>query len=322
MVIAKFGGTSVGTPEAVARACAIVADQRQQTVVVVSALGGITDDLLAAARHAARQDRRAASGVTDDLRRRHDAVVDRLAAPDDRETARAELEAIWARLDALLRRAEAERDCPSARTDAILASGELASSRLIGHALRGAGVAAAWVDARHVLVTDASFGRAVPDLPATRRNAVRIFGPLLAAGRVPVVGGFVGATPAGETTTIGRGGSDWSAAIFGACLEASEIQIWTDVDGVYSADPRTDSRARRFARLTFHEAERLARAGAKVLHPETIAPARAAGIPVRVLSSFDPAAPGTVISEPGAFPAIPALAWPLVHGVGGREVTA
>jgi len=324
MVITKFGGTSVGTVEALVRVSAIVKRQRNPPVVVASALGGVTDALLAAAAHASRRQRREADAVVSDLRRRHQTILASLTGPAARDAATSELEAVWARLQALLRRAEAEGGCSPSRQDAIVSTGELASSRVIVDVLRHAGVPAVWVDARRIIVTDAAHTEAAPDLDATRQNARRVIAPLLAARRVPVLGGFIGSTPGGATTTLGRGGSDWSASILGACLEAREIQIWTDVDGVYSGDPRRDGRARFYDTLSFREAERLARAGAKVLHPATTAPAEAAGIPIRVLNTFNPDGSGTLISGDGggAQRATAGLAWPLVVDFGGRGVTA
>jgi len=324
MVIAKFGGTSVGSPEALDRVRAIVKQRRTSPVVVVSATSGVTDALLAAAAQASRRRRTDAETIVADLRRRHASVLETLAGPSARDAATAELETLWARLQALLRRTEAEGACAPNRQDAIVSTGELASSRVLVDVLRHGGVPAVWVDARRIVVTDDAHTAAVPDVEATGLNARRTIATILAARRVPVLGGFIGATPGGATTTLGRGGSDWSASLLGACLGAREIQIWTDVDGVYSADPRRDARARVFERLSFREAEQLARAGAKVLHPETIAPAEAAGIPVRVLNTFNPGGPGTLITGEGAgaHRAVSSVTWPLLAGVRGREATA
>ena len=155
------------------------------------------------------------------------------------------------------------------------------------------------IDARDVLVTDGEHGAAVPDMTATRARTQERMGGALKAGRVPVVGGFVGATPQGTTTTLGRGGSDYSAAIFGACLDVDEIQIWTDVDGMLTADPRVVPKPKLVPQLSFAEASELAYFGAKVLHPSTILPAVAQNIPVRILNSRNPANPGTLITAKG-----------------------
>jgi aspartate kinase len=166
--------------------------------------------------------------------------------------------------------------------------------------LANAGIASQWCDARGVIRTDARHGCASPDLAATADAVTRLVRPALALNRVVVLGGFVGSGPAGETTTLGRGGSDYSAAIVGACLQADEIEIWTDVDGVLSADPRVVADARVLPALSYEDAYALATFGAKVLHPKTIEPAAALGIPVVVRNSRRPAEPGTRIDAHGA----------------------
>ena len=166
--------------------------------------------------------------------------------------------------------------------------GELASSRIVAAALASVKIPAVWIDARAVLVTDAEHTGAVPDMDATCARSRDLIGAELAAGRVPVLGGFIGATEGGVTTTLGRGGSDYSAAIFGACLDMDEIQIWTDVDGMLTADPRVVAEPRLVPQLSFAEASELAYFGAKVLHHSTILPAVAKNIPVRILNSRRP----------------------------------
>src|SRR5204862_4046443 len=161
------------------------------------------------------------------------------------------------------------------------------------------GIPAMWVDARQVAVTDAEHTAAVPDLEATRDRAREVLGRASAAGQVAVLGGFIGATPRGVTTTLGRGGSDYSAAIVGAAVDAREIQIWTDVDGMLTADPRIVESPRLVRRLSFAEASELAYFGAKVLHPSTILPAVAKNIPVRILNSRRPEVAGTMITGEG-----------------------
>ena len=180
--------------------------------------------------------------------------------------------------------------------DAIVAFGELASSRIVAAAQEDAGIPARFVDARKVLVTDAAHGAAQPDRPATEERLGSLVRPLVDGGVVPVLGGFIGSTAGGLTTTLGRGGSDYSAALFGAALAAEEIQIWTDVDGMLTADPRVVGAPRVVPRLSFDEASELAYFGAKVLHPSTILPAVGLGIPVRILNSHRPEAKGTLIT--------------------------
>ena len=183
---------------------------------------------------------------------------------------------------------EKSRAASPSMLNRLAASGELLSSRIVAAALAGAGLSAAWVDARRVIVTDDVHTRAVPQMEATGQSVGRELAPYLERGYLPVVGGFVGATPDGRTTTLGRGGSDYSAAVIGACLGAREIQIWTDVDGMLTADPRLVEGPRVVSHLSFAQAYELAYYGAKVLHPGTIEPAVAHDIPVRVLNSSGP----------------------------------
>jgi aspartate kinase len=183
--------------------------------------------------------------------------------------------------------------------DAVVAAGEVASSRIVAAALNDHRLPSGWVDARRVLVTDSEHGAAAPDTNGTTERARELIAPLVAAGKVPVTGGFIGATANGITTTLGRGGSDYSAAIFGAALDVEEIQIWTDVDGMLTADPRIVPQPRVVPQLSFAEASELAYFGAKVLHPSTILPAVSKNIPVRILNSRRPENPGTMITAAG-----------------------
>jgi aspartate kinase len=188
---------------------------------------------------------------------------------------------------------------PRAR-DEVAAAGELWSSRLLAALLNDCGIPATWIDAREIVRTDSLHGGAAADLEATREAAARLLAPLVAGGTVPVLGGFIGADPHGATTTLGRGGSDCSAAVVGASLDAAEIQIWTDVDGVLTADPRVVPHARLVPRLSYGEAHDLAAFGAKVLHPGTIQPAIDRNIPVLVRNSHRPAAQGTLVTTAGS----------------------
>ena len=180
--------------------------------------------------------------------------------------------------------------------DALAATGEILSSRIVAAALTAHGLRAEWIDARRAVVTDGEHTVAAPQFPETTSALMAHVDPPLAAGRIAVLGGFVGATREGVTTTLGRGGSDYSAAIIGACLGASEIQIWTDVDGMLTADPRIVPNPYVVPHLSFAEASELAYFGAKVLHPATIQPAVARNIPVRILNSQRPHARGTLIT--------------------------
>jgi len=296
-VIMKFGGTSVKDAEAVARLVRIVAGEPRPRLVVVSALAGVTDALLAAARLAEAGDGTGAREAVRALHRRHEQMAAVARAAERRAALLAATDALFDELEAIVRALAVVGEVSPRSADAIAAFGELASSRIVASALEDAGIPARWIDARSVLVTDARHGAAVPDRPATDARLRSTVRPLLDEGLVPVTGGFVGTTPAGITTTLGRGGSDYSAALFGAGLGAGEIQIWTDVDGMLTADPRMVSGPQVVPSLSFDEASELAYFGAKVLHPSTILPAVARGIPVRILNSHRPDGPGTLVSR-------------------------
>jgi len=304
MVVMKFGGTSVQDAEAVGRLGGIVAGRRHASggagdlgpVVVVSALAGVTDNLIEIAHQAGAGRDDVARARLESLRHRHLGMAHALTRGSHRASIDEELERLFYDLSHLVRALTVLGEVSARSLDAVVACGELASSRLVAAALEQAGAPAAWVDARSVLVTSAEFTAAQPDLDATRARLLQHVGPLLSSGRVPVVGGFVGATPNGITTTLGRGGSDYSAAIFGACLDSAEIQIWTDVDGMLTADPRVVADPHLVPELTFDEASELAYFGAKVLHPSTILPAVARDIPVRILNARRPAGLGTRIT--------------------------
>jgi aspartate kinase len=259
-------------------------------------MSGVTDRLLALASAAERHDDAAVSSGVDDLWTRHADAVSALTAGSRRDALLDALRAEFDDLRALLKASSILRSAMPATRDAIASIGELLSSRIVAAAFEEAGVPAAWIDPRRAIVTDDTHMGAAPLLEETRAAVAREIRPALADGRTAVVGGFVGATRQGVTTTLGRGGSDYSAAIVGAALDAAEIQIWTDVDGMLTADPRIIEHPQVVPRLSFDEASELAYFGAKVLHPSTILPAVAKDIPVRILNSHRPEAPGTVIT--------------------------
>ncbi len=298
MIVCKFGGTSVADAAAIVRASDIVAGRLdRRPVVVVSALAGVTNDLLEIARRAAAGDLLVALTLVESLRARH--LADAATLLDGSPGTDEIFTELGAGFDELAHLAEAlcTLGFVTPRSlDAVAAMGELLSSQLVVAAFRHRGVPAEWVDARRVTITDEHFTRAAPDLAAiaaATRDHVR---PVVEQGRVPVIGGFVGASPARITTTLGRGGSDYSAALIGAALEADAIEIWTDVDGMLTADPRVVPDARLIERIRFDEAAELASFGAKVLHPSTIAPAVQRGIPVYVFNSRRPDGTGTMIA--------------------------
>jgi aspartate kinase len=318
-LVMKFGGTSVADADAITRLVAIVRAARQRTglppVVVVSAMSGVTDRLLALAAVAERRLDADVHAALDAVWRRHTAALERLVPAERVPEISAELARHVDDLRALFTAASILRQASPSALDAIVSVGELLTSRMVAAAFDAAGEPAQWIDARRAIVTDAAHTCAAPLAAETDEAVVREVSPAMAAGRIVVLGGFVGATRQGVTTTLGRGGSDYSAALVGAALDSREIQIWTDVDGMLTADPRVVSGPRVVAHLSFAEASELAYFGAKVLHPSTILPAVAKDIPVRILNSRRPDAPGTLIT---ARP--PARATPLVAVACKRDV--
>ncbi len=298
MIVAKFGGTSVANAEAIIRAADIVAARvARRPVVVVSALSGATNELLEIARRAANGDLLVALTHVESLRARHLAeAATLLGSGDDCEELLTE---IGAGFDELAHLAEALSTLGfvTARSlDAVAAYGEVLSSQIVAAAFRARGLNAQWVDAREVMITDDHFTRAAPDVTALAGTTRELVRPLVQRGVIPVLGGFIGSTAGHLTTTLGRGGSDFSAALIGAAMEAEAIEIWTDVDGMLTADPRIIPKARLIERIRFDEAAELAAFGAKVLHPSTIAPAVEKGIPVYVFNSRNPEGSGTMIT--------------------------
>ena len=296
-VVLKFGGTSVGDPEAIGRLVRHVstAHASGSAVVVVSALSGVTDRLFNLAAAAAATDEKIVLAGLGELQQRHEQVA-RQVVPDAADALCEVLAAEAIELRNLLHAIGTLKDASPRARDAVAAFGELLSSRIVEATCRAAGLPAAWVDARTDLVTNDTFGAALPLTVETSAAVAAHLAPLVAARQVPIVGGYVGATTTGVTTTLGRGGSDYSAAILGAALDASEIQIWTDVDGMMTADPRVVQSTHVVPRLSFEEASELAYFGAKVLHPSTILPAVAKNIPVKILNSRKFDGGGTLIT--------------------------
>ena len=311
--VMKFGGTSVADPGTIRQLIDIVAkDMERQTdgsapVVVVSAMGGVTDALLTAARAAESGDAQQALTIVAAIEDRHRAAARELVQTEERTRLLFALDGVFEELRRLLGALAHLREASPRSLDAIAAAGELASSRLVAAALAAAGCPAAWIDPRQIVVTDANHGAAAPEMDEITKRARAVLEPLSQRGTVPVIGGFAGATASGVTTTLGRGGSDYSAAILGAALDVDEIQIWTDVDGMLTADPRIIADPMIVSRLSFAEASELAYFGAKVLHPSTMLPAMARNIPVRILNSRRPDGHGSVITaEADREPATPA----------------
>ncbi|MBK8466675.1 MAG: lysine-sensitive aspartokinase 3 [Chloracidobacterium sp.] len=294
--VMKFGGTSVGDVAAFERVFHVVSTQMdRKPVVIVSAMTKVTDALLDAVEIAKKGDFAEAIASLEPHFERH-IEVSRLFIPADAPNAfNGELEFARNELSDLLMRVT-RRSLPlQMLKDAIVSYGEQLSSRLLAEVLKAKGVNARQVDARRMIVTDDEYGAATPLVDETNELIKLELEPLINAGEVPIMGGFIAANRGGETTTLGRGGSDYSAALVAAALRAGELQIWTDVTGVMTCDPRICSEARTIPVLSYEEAAELAYFGAKVLHPKTIKPAVDNSIPVRVCNTFEPDAVGTMV---------------------------
>ena len=260
MIVCKFGGTSVQDAPAIDRVTAIMQRRLpEQPIVVVSALALVTDELFALASDTERGQPRQVHRALERLLERHRAVATTLKVTSVVPAIEGGIEAIRLRLDAAAGRALTPEE-----RDWLVGHGELWSARLVAAALAAAGLPACWIDARKLIITDQRFGRATPDTATINGRAQAELAPLLASGSVPVVQGFVGATPEGRPTTLGRGGSDFTAALLGAALGARRVEIWTDVDGIMTADPRIVPEARTLPSATYDEAAELATFGAKL----------------------------------------------------------
>jgi aspartate kinase len=300
VVVMKFGGTSVEDATAIRRLVDIVESRiGEQPVVVVSALARVTDQLLEAGHAAASGHLGAALAAVRQIYVRHEQLADSLIGGSAYNDLDRHLRGDFQALEALLLDLAAAGVLDCRNLDRLLGFGECFSSKLVCDALRQSGFEATHVDARSCIVTDDRHGQAGPVWDVTNQRLQETLSPLLQAGRIPVLGGFIGATEDGAPTTLGRGGSDFTASIVGAALAAARIEIWTDVDGVMTADPRLCSEARVIRRMSFEEAAELAHCGAKVLHPATIAPAMRENIPVHVLNSRRPESDGTEIVARG-----------------------
>lgn len=296
LVVMKFGGTSVADTAAIRRLIGIVQSKLEsQRVVVVSALAQVTDQLLETGKAAASGHLGAALAIVRNIYVRHEELADDLLDATAYQCIERALRNEFSALESLLRAIEASRELDLSSQDGLLGFGECLSSQLIQAALRESGLDAVHVDARACIVTDQKHGNASPIWDATNQRIQDEVGPLLDSGQVPILGGFIAASSEGVPTTLGRGGSDFSASILGAALSASRIEIWTDVDGIMTTDPKLCPEARVIRKMSFDEAAELAHFGAKVLHPATLAPAMRENIPVYVLNSVRPEGEGTEI---------------------------
>jgi bifunctional aspartokinase / homoserine dehydrogenase 1 len=302
LCVMKFGGTSVGDADCVRRAAAIVQSAAAQgpVVVVVSAMSGVTNRLIRAAQSAESGEQSTFSTLIDELGRQHGTALELLVRnPQARAKIHDACRQVLDELDRLLRGTSLLRELTPRALDAISGIGERLSAPLVAGAVAELGIGSFPFSATDVIVTDGHHGRAEPLMAPTRERAQARLRPLLDDGIVPVVAGFIAATSEGIQTTLGRGGSDYSATILGAALDASETIIWTDVDGVKTADPRLVPEARTISEISYNEAAELAYFGAKVLHPNTLRPVTAAGVPVWIRNSFAPERPGTKITAQG-----------------------
>jgi len=299
LVVMKFGGTSVEDAAAIGRTAAIVAGRAamgKSPVVVVSAMAKVTDQLLRAAAAASEGDRTGALAISSRLRGRHrDTAAELVKNKADSAALIGLIDEKLDALDEVLRGLAAIRELTPRVSDLIASYGERLSSRIVAAAFNERGINAAHADAREFIITDSEFQKAAPLDDAIEKRAPEKLMPLVREGKVPVLGGFIASNEAGLTTTLGRGGSDYTGALVGGALEAETIEIWTDVDGIMTADPRVCPDALRVKVISFEEAAELAYFGAKVLHPATILPAVRKSIPVQVLNSRNASCEGTRI---------------------------
>lgn len=297
-VVMKFGGTSVENAVAIERVAEIVASRAGRgRVVVVSALAKVTDQLVLMGQKASAGDCEGSLELSQALRERHLKTAKELLGPKLFPKISPRIETTFEQLEDFLRGVSAVKELSPRSSDYLLSFGELISSEIVTAAFIARGLDAVWVDSRKCVVTDAGHTRALP-LPAeTRENTQAVLAPIVAKGKIPVMGGFIASTREGVPTTLGRGGSDFSAAILGAALDAGKIEIWTDVEGMMTTDPRLCPDARTIERISFNEAAELAYFGAKVLHPATLLPAIQKNIPVYVLNSRNVNSTGTEITE-------------------------
>lgn len=296
MRVLKFGGSSVSSAERIKNVMAIVkgkCDEHQQIVVVVSAFGGVTDEIIKISHEAASGNQSYLEGLAG-LKKRHFEAAEQLIAPQKFGGISLYLEERFKELSDALHGVSLVKELSPKTLDLVMSFGERLSAFIIGEALKSLIPSATFFDAREIIKTDRSFGSARIDYDQTYPLIKKAFSD---GSSVPVVTGFIGSTGQGETTTLGRGGSDFTAAVIGAALDAEEIEIWTDVDGFMTADPRKVKQASSIPQMSYKEALEMSHFGAKVLHPPTVAPALQKGIPLRIKNTFNPNGPGTLISE-------------------------
>jgi len=304
-LVMKFGGTSVGSPDALARAAQIIKDARAEyarIVVVTSAMSGVTDLLLDSATLAAQGKLDSLPSTESTLRERHFAAAEALIKNEKLlEQTKQEVNSLILSLVDLCKAIAVLGESSPRALDAVASLGERMSIRLLSAVVESVGINARAIESTEFIVTNDHYQNAHPDFKSTTEKTRKLLNPILDDGIIPITTGFIGATPEGVTTTLGRGGSDYSAAIIGAVLPANEVWIWTDVDGIMTTDPRIVKDARTLPELTYNEVAELAYYGAKVLHPKTIRPVVEAGIGLRICNTFNPSHPGTrLIANPSS----------------------
>lgn len=296
-LVMKFGGTSVGSVDALISAIQIIRDAKKdwsRVVVVTSAMSGVTNLLLDSAASASQGKVDSLPAIESTLREKHFAAADALIKDEKlREQTKAEINALILSLVDLCKAIAVLGEASPRAMDAVASLGERMSVCLLGAAVNDAGIKAKAIVSTEFVITNAHYQNAHPDFKATTEKTREVLNPLMDEGIVPITTGFIGATPEGAITTLGRGGSDYSAAIIGAVLPADDVWIWTDVDGVMTTDPRIVKDARTLPEITYSEIAELAYYGAKVLHPKTIRPVVDAGIGLRICNTFNPTHPGT-----------------------------
>ena len=326
--VIKFGGTSVGDAYSIAKVVEIIraAARESDVVVVASAMSGVTNRLLEAASQSEAGNERIVEHILKQLRQDHDAALNVLVqSPEEKNRIRQRTDELFQEGTRLCQGTMLLRELTLRARDAISSLGERLSVPLVAAALKESGVASQAIEATELVVTDSSHGAADPWLDLTRDRCESRLRPLLQQGIVPVVTGFIGATAEGVLTTLGRGGSDYSATILGAVLDANDVVIWTDVDGLLTADPRLVPGAQTIPEISYREAAELAYFGAKVLHPKTLRPVVQRGIPLWIRNTFAPEKPGTKItsignSRSGGVTALTAISDAALITVGGPGI--
>jgi aspartokinase/homoserine dehydrogenase 1 len=296
-LVMKFGGTSVGSADALVKATQIIRDAKKdwpRLVVVTSAMSGVTNLLLDSAALAAKGKLDSLPSAESALREKHFAAADRLIEDEKlREETKAAINVLILSLIDLCKAIAVLGEGSPRALDAVASLGERMSVRLLAAVVNDAGIQAKGIESTEFIITNAHHQSAHPNFQTTTEKARSLLNPLMDSGIIPITTGFIGSTPEGAITTLGRGGSDYSAAIIGSVLPANDVWIWTDVDGIMTTDPRIVKEARTLPEITYSEIAELAYYGAKVLHPKTIRPVVEAGIGLRICNTFNPAHPGT-----------------------------